>query len=108
MMLFGIAGSTSEVASIAARIPLPMAVRRPVVRLLIADTRSSWLVVGAWTTAAKPLKATMPIWVSAFWPFTNEIAAVSAASRRVGSMSVEHIEPDTSIVRMIVVWFVGM
>ena len=56
-------GSTSAIASIEARIPLPIAVRRPVVRLRIASTSASWSVVGGWTTAAKPLNATSPIWV---------------------------------------------
>jgi hypothetical protein len=34
-------------------------------------------------------------------------AASSAASIRVGAMSVEHMLPETSIVRITVVWFVG-
>ena len=100
-------GSTSETASIAARIPLPTAVRRPVVSDRIADTSAFWSVVGGWITAANPLNATIPIWVSAFWFVTKAIAASSAASIRVGSMSVEHMLPDTSIARITVVWFVG-
>ncbi len=38
---------------------------------------------------------------------TYDTAASSAAWMRVGSMSVEHMEPDTSIARMIVAWFAG-
>ncbi len=100
-------GSISEIASIDARSPLPIAVRRPVVRLRIASTRACWSVVGGWTTAAKPLNATIPIWVSAFWLVTKATAASSAASSRVGRMSVEHMLPETSIARMIVDWLVG-
>src|SRR5450759_5558389 len=37
----------------------------------------------------------------------NAAAAASAASRRLGGMSEEHMLPETSIVRMIVVWLVG-
>ena len=37
----------------------------------------------------------------------NEAAAASAASRRLGGMSDEHMLPETSMVRMIVVWLVG-
>ena len=96
-------GSTSAIASIDARMPLPIAVRRPVVRLLIASTRACWSVVGGWITAARPLNATSPISEPDAWLVTNSIAAFSAASRRVGSMSVEHMLPDTSIARMIVV-----
>ena len=90
-----------------ARIPLPIAVRRPVVRLLIASTRACWSVVGGWITAASPLNATSPISEPALWLVTNSIAASSAASMRVGSMSVEHMLPDTSIARMIVAELAG-
>ena len=41
------------------------------------------------------------------WWVMKSDAAASAASMRVGGMSVEHIEPDTSIVSSTVVWFVG-
>ena len=54
-------GSTSAMASIEARIPSPIAVRRPVVRLWIASTSACWSLVGGWITAARPLKATRPI-----------------------------------------------
>ena len=100
-------GSTSAIASIEARIPLPIAVRRPVVRLRIASTSACWSLVGGWITAAKPLNATSPISDPELWLVTNATAASSAASSRVGSMSVEHMLPDTSIARMIVVWLAG-
>ena len=64
-------------------------------------------MVGAWTTSAKPLKATIPIWVPAPCRCTNDSAACSAASRRLGTMSVEHMLPETSIARMIEVRLVG-
>ncbi len=81
--------------------------RRPVVRLLIASTRACWSVVGGWITAASPLNATSPISDPDAWLVTNSIAAFSAASMRVGSMSVEHMLPDTSIARMIVAELAG-
>jgi len=37
----------------------------------------------------------------------NDAAACSAASSRLGRMSVEHMLRETSIARTIVVWFVG-
>ena len=100
-------GSSSAIASIDARMPLPIAVRRPVVRLLIASTRACRSDVGGWITAANPLNATMPIWVSDACPLTNATAASSAAWRRVGSMSVEHMLPDTSMESRMVVWLLG-
>ena len=84
-----------------------MAVRRPVVRLWIASSRTSWSLVGGWTTSAKPLNATIPIWVVDPWRRTNALAACSAASSRVGSMSVEHMLPETSIARITVVLLAG-
>ena len=100
-------GSISEIASIAARIPLPTAVRRPVVRLWSAARSACRSVVGACTISAKPENATMPIWVDDPWLWMNADAAASAAWRRLGGMSEEHMLPDTSIDRMIVVWLVG-
>jgi hypothetical protein len=76
------------------------------VRLRIASSTTSWSTVGGWTSSAKPLKATIPIWAPGCCS-TNCSAAASAARRRVGAMSVEHIDPDTSIARMIVIWLVG-
>ncbi len=72
-------GSTSEMASMAARIPLPIAVRRPVVRLRSAASSAVLSLVGAWTTWAKPLNATIPIWVLEPWCSMNVAAAASAA-----------------------------
>ena len=94
-------------ASIEAWIPAPTAVRRPVVRLRIASTSRSRLDVGGSRTAANPLNATSPICVPAGWDVTKFTAASIAASRRVGSMSVEHMLPDTSIARTMTVWLVG-
>ena len=94
-------------ASIAARIPLPIAVRRPVVRLCSASSRSERSEVGAWTISAKPLKATIPICVVELCDSTNAAAAASAARSRLGSMSAEHMLPETSIVRMMVVLLAG-
>ncbi len=45
-------GSTSAMASIASRIALPTAVRRPVCRLSMTSSRTSWSFVGAWTISA--------------------------------------------------------
>ena len=68
----------------------------------------AWSLVGAWTTSAKLLKATIPIWVVDACCLMNAAAAASAACRAgSASMSVEHMLPETSIVRMIVVWLVG-
>jgi hypothetical protein len=50
-------------ASSEARIALPTAVRRPVVRPSTTSSRTSRSVVGAWTVSAKPAKATVPIGV---------------------------------------------
>ena len=103
----GTLGSTSAMASMDDWIPLPMAVRRPVVRLRIASATSARSAVGTSSTAAKPLNATRPIRVPAGWPSTNAMAAFWAASSRVGSMSVEHMLPETSIARTIVDWLLG-
>ena len=89
------------------RIPLPTAVRRPVVRLEMASSSTSLSVVGAWTISAKPANATMPIWVVDPWLWMNRDAAASAASIRLGAMSVEHMLRDTSIARITVVWPAG-
>ncbi len=43
---------------------LPIAVRRPVVRLSMTSRRTSWSVVGDCTISAKPANATMPICVA--------------------------------------------
>ena len=80
-------GSISAMAFVAARRPLPIAVRRPVVRLRMASRTSSWSSVGGWTTSAKPLKATTPIWVLLAWWAMKSDAACSAACRRVGAIS---------------------
>ena len=87
--------------------PLPIAVRRPVARLRSASRSVSPSVVGAWTSSAKPLNATIPIWVVDPWCWMKAAAAASAAWSRLGGMSVEHMLPETSIARMIVVWLVG-
>ena len=91
----------------AARIPLPMAVRRPVVRLRKAASRAVLSLVGAWTSWANPLKATIPIWVLEPWCSMNVAAAASAACRRFGAMSSEHMLPETSMTRTMVVWLAG-
>ena len=100
-------GSIAAIASMADRIPLPIAVRRPVVRLCKACRSSCRSVVGAWTISAKPENATMPIWLDDPWLSMNWAAAASAAPIRLGRMSVEHMLPETSMVRMIVAWLVG-
>ncbi len=105
--LRGTPGSTVLIASIAARIPLPIAVRRPVTRLCSASSRSPRSVVGAWTISAKPLKATIPIWLVEAWASMYDAAAASAARIRLGGMSPEHMLPETSSDRMIVAWFEG-
>jgi hypothetical protein len=58
-------------------------------------------------TAANPLNATIPIWVREPWLRTNDSAAASAAWSRVGGMSEEHMLPETSMARMIVVSLAG-
>src|SRR5215831_14172049 len=88
--------SISAMASMAFRMPLPMAVLRPVARLLIAAISESLSVVGGLINSAKPEKATIPIRVVDFCCWMNEIAAFSAASIRLGLMSVEHMLRDTS------------
>ena len=83
----------------AARMPSPIAVRRPVVRLSSAPRRACRSFVGACTICAKPLNATMPICVVALWCSMNDAAADFAASRRSGVMSFEHMLPETSMAR---------
>ena len=63
--------------------------------------------MGAWTISAKPENATIPIWVDDPWLWMKLAAAVSAASIRLGGTSVEHMLPETSMARTIVVSFVG-
>ena len=84
-----------------------MAVRRPVARLRTASSSSSWSFVGDWTSSAKPANATMPICVVEPCRWMKDDAASSAACKRVGWMSVEHMLPETSMARMIVVWPAG-
>ena len=101
-------GSTSAIASIAARIPLPMAVRRPVVRLRIASTSACWSLGRRLDHGREPAERHQPdLGARALARRRTATAASSAASRRVGSMSVEHMLPDTSIARMIVAWLAG-
>ena len=100
-------GSISAIASIEVRMPLPIAVRRPVSRLPSAASSVSTSVVGAWTSSAKLLNATIPIWVVEPWCWMKVAAAASAALSRLGGTSAEHMLPDTSIARMMLVWFVG-
>ena len=69
----------------------------------MTSSRTSWSVVGAWTISAKPEKATIPIWVVELWLSMNLVAAASAASSRLGSMSVAHMLRETSMVRITVV-----
>ena len=49
----------------------------------------------------------MPIWVVDPWRSMNDAAAASAASRRLGGMSVAHMLRETSIARITVVWPAG-
>ncbi len=99
--------SISAMASSDLRIALPTAVRRPVVRLSTTSSRTSWSVVGDWTISANPANATMPIWVVEPWRSMNDEAAASAASRRLGGISVAHMLRETSIARITVVWPAG-
>ena len=99
--------STSAIASIDSRMALPTAVRRPVASVVTTSSRTSWSVVGAWTISAKPAKATIPIWVVELWLSMNVVAAASAASSRLGAMSVAHMLRETSMARMTVVWPAG-
>src|SRR4029077_11072542 len=85
----------------------PNAVRRPVVRLRSALISADVSLVGLWTIWANPLNATIPIWVLGPWCSMNAAAAFSAAMSRLGSMSSEHMLPDTSMTRTIVVWLDG-
>ena len=83
---------------------LPIAVRRPVVRLATASSKASVSDVGAWTSWPNPANATTPIWVVASWRWMKSAAARLAACRRLGAMSVKHMLRETSIARMIEVW----
>jgi hypothetical protein len=49
----------------------------------------------------------MPMSVEELWALMKSDAAASAASSRLGGMSLEHMLPETSMVRMMVVWLVG-
>ena len=100
-------GLISAIASIALRIPLPTAVRRPVVRLAIPSITTPRSTVGAWITAANPLNATNPIRVPAACCETKSMAARCAASRRLGSMSDAHMLRETSRASTIVRSAVG-
>ena len=107
VMLGATDGSISAIASMEARMPLPIAVRRPVARLPSASRSVSTSVVGGWTSSAKLLNATIPIWVVGPWRSMKDAAAASAAWRRLGATSAEHMLPETSMAMMMLVWFVG-
>ena len=100
-------GSTSAIASMDDWIPLPMAVRRPVVRLRIASTRRVRSVVGASMHRGEAAERDEADLRARGLASTKATAACWAASSRVGSMSVEHMLPDTSIARTIVDWLLG-
>src|SRR5437870_4580608 len=62
--------------------------RPPSSRQATNGVEDELLVVGwGWTTSAKPLKATTPIWVLLAWWAMKSDAACSAARRRVGAIS---------------------
>ena len=89
-------------ASTDSAIASPSAVPPPALRLSSAAWSATRSVVGGTTTRALVENATRPILKAAgTWSAKSE-AAFWAAPRRVGSTSVAFIEPDTSIVRMIV------
>ena len=106
-MLAAIDGSISAMASIDSRIALPIAVRRPVASEAMTSSSTSSSFVGAWTISANPANATMPICVPLSWFSTKDEAASSAATSRLGGMSVAHMLRDTSIARTTVVRLVG-
>ena len=81
----------------------PIAVPRAVEKLLIASISASVSVVGGTCSPATPAKATRPILVPPAWDWMKEIAAFWATVIRLGSTSVEHIDPETSMASMIVV-----
>ena len=89
--------------SIEVRIADPIAVPRDVEKLLIAWINVSLSVVGGTCSPATPEKATSPILVLPSWDSMKEIAACWATVSRLGSTSVEHMDPETSIASMIVV-----
>ena len=86
-----------------ARIAAPIAVPRDVEKLSMASINASLSVVGGTCIPATPANATRPIFVSPSWDSMNLMAACWATVSRLGSTSVEHIDPDTSIASMIVV-----
>ena len=100
-MLGAMSGLTSAKASIDVSTALPIAVPIDVVRPSIASVRRSRSVVGGTTTRAVSENATIPNRVPSGCSSTNDRAASVATDSRFGSTSVEHIERDTSRVRMI-------
>src|SRR5512133_3195497 len=93
--------------SIEVRIAEPIAVPRAVVKLSIASINAFLSVVGGTCRPATPAKATSPILVLPSWDSMKETAASWATVSRLGSTSVEHMDPETSIASMIVVELVG-
>ena len=87
--------------------PLPIAVCRCSSKRSIAAIRSSRLCVGGCTTEAVPAKDTMPTSTSAGCSCTNALAAVCAASSRLGLMSFARMLSETSIANMVVRWSDG-
>ena len=83
----------------------PMAVPRAVDTLLIASINVAGSVVGGTCSPATPAKRTRPILVPPAWDSMKAIAACWATVSRLGSTSVEHMDPDTSIASMMVVEF---
>ena len=96
-------GSTCDMALSDWRMAAPMAVPGLVLRLPMARSRTARSLVGATASSAKPEKATRPIRVPLGWELTNSRAPFSAALNRSGYTSVEHMEPDSSRARMMVV-----
>jgi hypothetical protein len=93
--------------SIEVRIAEPIAVPRAVLKLSIASIKASLSVVGGTCRPATPAKATRPILVSPLCDSMKETAACWATVSRLGSTSVEHMDPETSIASMIVVELKG-
>jgi hypothetical protein len=96
-------GLIAAMLSIEVRIAEPIAVPRAVVKLSIASINASLSVVGGTCRPATPAKATRPILVCPSWDSMKETAASWATVSRLGSTSVEHMDPETSIASMIVV-----
>ncbi len=96
-------GLIAAMPSIEVRIAEPIAVPRAVVKLSIASINASLSVVGGTCRPATPAKATRPILVPPSWDSMKETAACWATVSRLGSTSVEHMDPETSIASMIVV-----